>query len=61
MASYPPRTCCFQGVKHEGDPTGEFITIDDFEAYMKIPDGEPAKNGIILYVVTYRGLNKSLD
>ncbi|KAL3496262.1 dienelactone hydrolase [Aspergillus germanicus] len=48
MASYLPRTCCFQGVKHEGDTTGEFITIDDFEAYIKIPEGEPAKTGIIL-------------
>ncbi|KAJ0419037.1 dienelactone hydrolase [Aspergillus carlsbadensis] len=48
MASYPPRTCCFQGVKHEGDATGKFLTIDDFEAYIKIPDGEPVKNGIIL-------------
>ncbi|KAL2831440.1 Alpha/Beta hydrolase protein [Aspergillus cavernicola] len=48
MASYPPRTCCFQGVKHEGDATGDFITIDDIEAYKTAPASGPTEKGIIL-------------
>ncbi|OJJ67561.1 hypothetical protein ASPBRDRAFT_135409 [Aspergillus brasiliensis CBS 101740] len=48
MASYPPRKCCFQGVKHEGDATGDFITIDDFEVYKKAPEGPAPEKAIIL-------------
>ncbi|KAL2819220.1 Alpha/Beta hydrolase protein [Aspergillus granulosus] len=48
MASYPPKPCCFHGVKHNGDPTGDFITIDDVEVYIKIPEGRPVEKGIIL-------------
>ncbi|KAL3467763.1 dienelactone hydrolase [Aspergillus heterothallicus] len=48
MASSTVRKCCFEGVKHEGEPTGNFITIDDFEAYIKTPDSGHAEKGIIL-------------
>lgn len=50
MTSYPPRKCCFQGVKHDGDATGDFITIDDFEVYKKAPEGAAPEKAIILSV-----------
>lgn len=39
MASNPPGSCCYQGVKHEGEAVGKFEQIDDFEVYIsEAPD-----------------------
>ncbi|PVH72191.1 alpha/beta-hydrolase [Cadophora sp. DSE1049] len=33
MASNDLSSCCYQGVKHEGDARGRYETVDNFEAY----------------------------
>jgi hypothetical protein len=50
MTSYHPKKCCFQGVKHEGTASGEFITVADFEVYLKYPENKSTDNGIVLYL-----------
>ncbi|OKL56573.1 hypothetical protein UA08_08066 [Talaromyces atroroseus] len=37
MASYPPSSCCYQGVKHEGQPVGGILNVGDFEIYTSYP------------------------
>jgi len=43
----PPGDCCFQGVKHSGEPVGKTITIAGFSTYISEPKGQP--KGIILF------------
>jgi dienelactone hydrolase len=45
MASNPPGKCCYQGVRHEGTPTGKLSQLGDFEIYTV---GEPSEHGIIV-------------
>ena len=33
----PPRDCCFKGVKHFGEPSGETITIAGIQTYLSKP------------------------
>ena len=33
----PPRGCCFKGVKHFGEPSGETITIAGIQTYLSKP------------------------
>lgn len=50
MASHPPGSCCYKGVKHEGEAKGEYITIGDFEAYVSWPEDKSTENAILLSV-----------
>ncbi len=49
MASNPPGKCCYEGVLHEGKPSGEFSQLGDFEIYTKKPEGS-YENGILMCV-----------
>lgn len=49
MASNPPGSCCYKGVKHDGTPTGTYETVADFEAYVKYPEDKSTEKGILLY------------
>lgn len=48
MASHPPAACCYQGVKHEGQPTGSFSMLDDFEIYTSYPANKSTDNAVLL-------------
>ena len=48
MASNPPGSCCYKGVKHEGEPTGDFSQLGDFEIYTKYPDDKSTEHGILM-------------
>jgi hypothetical protein len=48
MASNPPGSCCYKGVKHEGSATGEFSTLGDFEIYTKLPENKSTEKGILM-------------
>lgn len=50
MASNPPGTCCYKGVKHEGDAVGKYDRIDDFEVYISEAPDKSTENGILMYV-----------
>lgn len=50
MASHPPGSCCYKGVKHEGTPTGELSKLGDFEIYTKYPEDKSTEYGILMYV-----------
>eukprot|EP01099_Mayorella_cantabrigiensis_P005619 TRINITY_DN4564_c0_g1_i1.p1 TRINITY_DN4564_c0_g1~~TRINITY_DN4564_c0_g1_i1.p1 ORF type:complete len:255 (-),score=42.58 TRINITY_DN4564_c0_g1_i1:204-968(-) len=62
MASNPPGACCYKGVKHEGEATGEFVTIGDFEAYVSWPEDKSTENAILLItdVIGHRFINAQL-
>ncbi|KIV93097.1 hypothetical protein PV10_04339 [Exophiala mesophila] len=62
MASNPPGSCCYKGVKHEGDPVGEFVTIGDFEAYVSWPENKSTEHAILLItdVIGHRFNNAQL-
>ncbi|KAK6387294.1 hypothetical protein LTS17_000561 [Exophiala oligosperma] len=47
MASHLPGTCCYQGIQHEGVPTGTIEKVGDFEVYITRPKKE-AKYGVLL-------------
>jgi len=54
----PPGDCCFKGVKHFGEPSGETITIAGVQTYISKPP--PAKDSshdkkIILYLADVYG------
>jgi len=48
MTSHQPASCCYQGVKHEGEPTGTFETLGDFEIYKNYPKDKSTEYGILL-------------
>ena len=48
MASNPPGKCCYQGVKHEGEPRGEFSQLGDFEVYTAKPDDGKMDYGVLM-------------
>lgn len=50
MASNPPQACCYKGVKHEGEATGEISKLGDFEIYTKYPEDKSTDLGILMYV-----------
>ena len=50
MASNPPGACCYKGVKHEGEPKGEFGKIGDFETYLSWPEDKSTENALLMYV-----------
>ncbi|QSZ34573.1 hypothetical protein DSL72_006167 [Monilinia vaccinii-corymbosi] len=57
MASNPPAQCCTVGVKHEGQPTGSFITIaGTINAYVAEPKGNAHKDAAIIYLPDVIGI-----
>ena len=54
----PPGDCCFKGVKHSGEPSGEIITIAGVQTYLSKPlqakDSSHEKK-IILYLADVYG------
>ncbi|KAL3451447.1 dienelactone hydrolase [Aspergillus insuetus] len=48
MTSYSPGKCCFEGMKHEGSPSGDIFKIRDIEVYVKYPENRSTESGIIL-------------
>lgn len=48
MASNPPGKCCYQGVKHEGEPQGEFSQLGDFEVYTAKPEDGKMDYGVLM-------------
>ncbi|KAK4937136.1 hypothetical protein LTR66_015246 [Elasticomyces elasticus] len=62
MASNPPGDCCYKGVKHEGDITGRYENLDDFEVYVSEPKGNANGNGILIItdVIGHRNTNVQL-
>lgn len=51
MASLPAGSCCYQGVKHEGEAKGSFSQLNDFEIYTSSPADKSTENGILVYVL----------
>lgn len=50
MSSNKPGTCCYQGVKHEGDPVGTFEQGDAFEYYISEAKDKSTDKGILMLV-----------
>lgn len=50
MASNPPGSCCYKGVKHEGTPTGQLSQLGDFEIYTAYPEDKSTEIGILMCV-----------
>ncbi|RAK97234.1 dienelactone hydrolase family protein [Aspergillus ibericus CBS 121593] len=62
MTSLPPRSCCYQGVKHEGEATGSFSQLNDFEIYTSYPADKSTEHGVLLItdVIGHRFINAQL-
>lgn len=50
-ASFPSK-CCVSGVKHEGESTGEFVTINNVKAYVA---GDKSSPNVILHLTDIFG------
>lgn len=50
MASFPPGSCCYQGVRHEGTSRGKLIQLDklNVEAYVVSPENQETDKGIVM-------------
>jgi hypothetical protein len=48
MTSNTIGSCCFQGVKHEGQPHGQINTVGEIEMYVVEPDSGSNGIGLIL-------------
>ncbi|EED16216.1 dienelactone hydrolase family protein [Talaromyces stipitatus ATCC 10500] len=48
MASNPPGSCCYKGVKHEGQPVGSISTVKDFEVYTSYPADKSTDYAVLL-------------
>lgn len=51
----PPGDCCFKGVKHFGEPSGETITIAGVQTYISKPPPAKDDKKIILYLADVYG------
>ncbi|GKZ17039.1 hypothetical protein AbraIFM66951_005768 [Aspergillus brasiliensis] len=62
MASLPAGSCCYQGVKHEGEAKGSFSQLNDFEIYTSSPADKSTENGVLVItdVIGHRFLNAQL-
>lgn len=49
MSSNPPGSCCYQGVKHEGNTVGRFEQVDDFEVYISEAKDKSTEKGVLMY------------
>ncbi|KAL7929307.1 alpha/beta-hydrolase [Trichoderma chlorosporum] len=57
MASYPVASCCFKGVKHEGEATGKSFKIGNYDAYLATPEDNNNHQGAgILYLSDVFGI-----
>lgn len=52
MSSNPPGKCCYQGVKHEGNPVGRFEQTEDFETYISEAPDKSTDKGILMQVTS---------
>ncbi|KAL5583881.1 hypothetical protein FOVSG1_015232 [Fusarium oxysporum f. sp. vasinfectum] len=61
MTSYPPKTCCYQGFRHEGTAVGRYEAFDEFEAYISEPS-QSTRKGILFLpdVVGHTFINAQL-
>ncbi|KAJ5698855.1 hypothetical protein N7462_000860 [Penicillium macrosclerotiorum] len=62
MASNPSQSCCYQGFKHHGKPTGILTTLDGFEVYTSYPPAKSAEYGILILtdIIGHRLTNAQL-
>ncbi|KAH8688707.1 dienelactone hydrolase family protein [Talaromyces proteolyticus] len=62
MASNPPGSCCYQGVKHEGEPVGSLSTLNNFEIYTSYPANKSTEHAVLILtdVIGHRFLNAQL-
>ena len=62
MASHPPASCCYQGVKHEGTAVGEIKKIGDIETYFSYPKDKSTDNAIIIFtdIIGHKLINVQL-
>jgi len=47
MTSHAPKKCCTEGVKHEGEASGEMGKIGDIETYFAHPESKRTDNAIL--------------
>lgn len=50
MTSHAPGSCCYKGVKHEGQPVGSISTVKDFEVYTSYPENKSTDYAVLMYV-----------
>jgi hypothetical protein len=50
MTSHAPGSCCYKGVKHEGQPVGSLSTVKDFEVYTSYPENKSTDYAVLMYV-----------
>ncbi|KAI2669774.1 hypothetical protein CBS147355_9699 [Penicillium roqueforti] len=48
MASNAPPACCFSGFKHEGNPTGETVSINNITTYVARPENNDKSGKAVL-------------
>ncbi|KUL83097.1 hypothetical protein ZTR_11172 [Talaromyces verruculosus] len=47
MTSHAPGSCCYKGVKHEGQPVGSISTVKDFEVYTSYPENKSTDYAVL--------------
>ncbi|KAH8749248.1 esterase/lipase [Diaporthe sp. PMI_573] len=62
MTSHPPGSCCYKGVKHDGDAVGRLEGYDDLEVYISEPKNGSSDKGILILtdVVGHKFINAQL-
>lgn len=62
MASHAPGNCCYTGVKHEGEATGEMRSVGEVETYFAYPKDKSTKKGLLLItdVIGHKFINVQL-
>ncbi|GAM38616.1 dienelactone hydrolase family protein [Talaromyces pinophilus] len=48
MTSHAPGSCCYKGVKHEGQPVGSISTVKDFEVYTSYPENKSTDYAVLI-------------
>ncbi|EEA22081.1 hypothetical protein TMatcc_008493 [Talaromyces marneffei ATCC 18224] len=48
MTSHAPSSCCYKGVKHEGQPVGSLSTVKDFEVYTSYPENKSTNYAVLI-------------
>jgi hypothetical protein len=56
------RSCCYKGVKHEGEAKGELKMLGDIEVYYAYPENKSTEYGILLItdVIGHKFINAQL-
>ena len=62
MTSHQPASCCYAGVKHAGEATGEMKAVGDVETYFAYPKDKSTKKGLLLItdVIGHKFINVQL-